>query len=320
MKAIKFIAVALAAITMVACAKKDGDVEVEKVTLNQTTVKVAVGATVTLTATVEPAGAAKVEWSSSAQNIAVVNDGVVTGVANGRAVITAKAGSKSATCIVEVGEVKEIVDFPGLDYVKGSDYYLFVMGAETSGLIEGKITDDFRANGDYAMLGSDGVTSVWEIWNAEHEDEHFPACTGPNSFNIVEGWLNWAVGTTAWGNYCGGLRQGARTIDLSKVTKDHTLVIIYKTPGSNNQANGAIFTLYSTSDTGTKEVALKCNSKSPEWTVAEFNMGELFDKKGLDWSKPVEVVGVDPATYVLGITIDGLGQGLEVDAAFIYKK
>lgn len=320
MKANKFFAIAMAAIALVGCGQKPvDDVEVEKVTLDQTTVKVNVGATVQLTATVEPANAAKVEWSSSAEEYATVVDGLVTGVATGRAIITAKAGKKSATCIVEVGEVKEIVDFPGLEYINGTDYHLFIMGAETSALIEGKIANDFRANGPYEGLGADGVTSVWEIWNEEHENSHFPECSGPNSFNIVEGWLNWSVGTTNWHNYCGGLRQASRKVDLTGVTKDHTLVIIYKTPGSNNEGKNAIFTLFSTTDTG-KKVELKLDSKQPEWVAAEFSIGELMDKNGLDWSAPITLDGVDPATYAFGITIDGDGQALEVDAAFVYKK
>lgn len=68
------------------------------------TAEVEEGKTVTLTATVQPENATDktVTWSSSNDAIATVADGVVTGVAAGQAVITAKAGDKEATCTVTV--------------------------------------------------------------------------------------------------------------------------------------------------------------------------------------------------------------------------
>ena len=60
----------------------------------------------TLVATVLPESAADktVTWISSKQEVATVDGGVVTGVAPGEAVITAKAGEKTATCTVTVME------------------------------------------------------------------------------------------------------------------------------------------------------------------------------------------------------------------------
>ena len=59
--------------------------------------------TVTLNATVEPAESTdKVEWSSSDETVATVENGVVTAVGNGTAVITAKAGEFEAACTVSV--------------------------------------------------------------------------------------------------------------------------------------------------------------------------------------------------------------------------
>ena len=68
------------------------------------TAEVEEGKTVTLTAKVQPDNATDktVTWTSSNKAIATVADGVVTGVAAGQAVITAKAGDKEATCTVTV--------------------------------------------------------------------------------------------------------------------------------------------------------------------------------------------------------------------------
>ena len=68
------------------------------------TAEVEEGKTVTLTAKVQPDNATDktVTWTSSNNAIATVADGVVTGVAAGQAVITAKAGDKEATCTVTV--------------------------------------------------------------------------------------------------------------------------------------------------------------------------------------------------------------------------
>ncbi|MDR1347743.1 MAG: Ig-like domain-containing protein, partial [Prevotellaceae bacterium] len=76
-------------------------VEPTGVTLNKTTLALAVGETETLTATVTPANATDktVTWTSSAPAVATVDDGLVTAVAKGEATITVTtANGKTATC------------------------------------------------------------------------------------------------------------------------------------------------------------------------------------------------------------------------------
>lgn len=81
-------------------------VAVTDVTLSATTASVTVGGKTTLTATVAPTDATTktVTWASSDETIATVKDGVVTGVAAGKATITVTTtdGSKTATCEVTV--------------------------------------------------------------------------------------------------------------------------------------------------------------------------------------------------------------------------
>jgi hypothetical protein len=100
MKANKFFAVALAALTLGFVACKPNEPE-QKLTITPAEAEVAVAATIQLSANME------VTWSSSDINIASVSaEGLVLGVAKGEATITAKAvkSNAMATCKVTVKE------------------------------------------------------------------------------------------------------------------------------------------------------------------------------------------------------------------------
>jgi len=79
-------------------------IEVEEITLNAKEASLKVGESISLTATVKPENATDktVIWSSSDEEIATVKDGVVTAIKIGSTTIIAKAGDKSATCVVTV--------------------------------------------------------------------------------------------------------------------------------------------------------------------------------------------------------------------------
>ena len=88
-----------------------GDVSVTGVTLNKTTLTLSKGASETLTATIAPTNATnkKVTWTSSDPAVATVDaSGKVTGVAKGTATITVTTedGGHTATCAVEVADIK----------------------------------------------------------------------------------------------------------------------------------------------------------------------------------------------------------------------
>ena len=93
---------------LVACQGKDNpfggnEIAATSISLSKNSVSLQVGDSETLTATVEPANTTdKLEWSSSAEDIATVKDGTITAVAHGTATITAKAGSQTANCTVIV--------------------------------------------------------------------------------------------------------------------------------------------------------------------------------------------------------------------------
>ena len=81
-------------------------VSVTGITLNTNSTSVQVGSTVSLTASVAPSNATNkgVSWTTSNSSIATVSDGVVTGVSEGTATITATTsdGGFTATCDVTV--------------------------------------------------------------------------------------------------------------------------------------------------------------------------------------------------------------------------
>ena len=78
-----------------------GDVsEPDSVTLNPTSHTINVGESITLTATANGA----ITWSSSDPTVASVNNGTVTGLKAGTAIITATVGTASATCSITVNE------------------------------------------------------------------------------------------------------------------------------------------------------------------------------------------------------------------------
>ena len=81
-------------------------VAADGITLNVSALSLEIGKTGTLTATVTPDNATDktVTWTTDNAEVATVENGTVTAVAVGEAVITAKAGDKSATCSIVVAD------------------------------------------------------------------------------------------------------------------------------------------------------------------------------------------------------------------------
>lgn len=100
------VVVALIALILI-MSLQGGKSGVDSVTLDHETAEIAPQDTLTLTATVLDANGQELKdetltWSSSNAAVATVKDGVVTGVTEGKAKITVKAGKRSADCTVTV--------------------------------------------------------------------------------------------------------------------------------------------------------------------------------------------------------------------------
>lgn len=88
------------------------DIPATGITLSVASLSFTTGTSQTLIATVEPLNSTDtVIWSSSNPAVAIVSNGVVTPVSNGSCTITAKAGSYSAICEVNVAVESEIVTY-----------------------------------------------------------------------------------------------------------------------------------------------------------------------------------------------------------------
>ena len=98
------------------------------ITLDKDTLTIARGETATLTATVEPADTTNtIVWSSENDNIATVENGVVTAVGLGETTITAACGDKTASCKVTV--TKATIAGTANIYTKEGFFYGTTLGA-----------------------------------------------------------------------------------------------------------------------------------------------------------------------------------------------
>lgn len=119
----RFKVLLLLAVLSVGCSDNNDTVTVSEVTLDKTELELPVGVTGQLTATVKPDDAEDktVTWSSDDTAIATVNEnGLVTAISLGNAVITAEAGGKTATCAVTVQYLIETVFIPAGTFMMGS--------------------------------------------------------------------------------------------------------------------------------------------------------------------------------------------------------
>lgn len=199
MKANKFFAIALAALTLVsfnACKGNNGgggdDPEPEKeadLALDQTSLQLEVGATATLNATVEAT------WTSSDAEVATVaGDGktaVVTAVKEGNAVISATTkGGQTKTCIVNV----KAQAGPGPDdkALKGSQVWPIILDGTTYDANASKIVASFQPN---------DVDQFLYVWDATYEGVE---ATGLNFHGNGDGYTALSVTSLGWAGmgYC----------------------------------------------------------------------------------------------------------------------
>ena len=128
-------------------------IAVTKVTLDKAEVSIGADAKYTLSATVEPENATDktVTWTSDKEDVATVEGGIITAVAEGTAKITAKVGDKTAECTVTVTAAvpAEKVELDKTDLT-------LVEGEKSAALI--------------ATITPDNVTNKTVVWTSDKED------------------------------------------------------------------------------------------------------------------------------------------------------
>ena len=160
---------------------KAARVPVSSVTLDRSTLELSVDGTARLTATVRPENAddRTVVWQSSREDVATVSGGIVRGVAEGSALISATAGGVKAECSVTVSQAlvwcsvvnrlsHVTTDQTAVVVAKGRAYKAALTAESGYTLTEVNV-----------KMGSEDVTG--SAWNAEESCVNIEAVTG----NIV---------------------------------------------------------------------------------------------------------------------------------------
>ena len=190
-------------------------VAVTGVTLNKTTATIDAGASTTLTATVAPSNATNqnVTWKSSNTSVATVSNGVVTGVAAGKATITVTTedGSYKATCTVTVNKNEEeaIVNtsFISQEAVVGEK--IVFKGSATGGSGEYQYAYYYRKTSDktWTTAGTEWGTSAYATAKPG-SNTVYEVCIkvrdANNTSNVVKKYLSFAANTTETSLKCYG--------------------------------------------------------------------------------------------------------------------
>lgn len=161
-------------------------IHVTGVTLDQTTLNINRGQSATLTATVLPNDAANqnVTWSTNNSSVATVANGVVTGVAEGEATITATTvdGGFTATCTVTVNASNS----KNGQYIAGGLFYMLedfeTMAIDDAGVVE-------NAGSGYAKVVADpngASTNAMEFVTRSGGNCGYIKITLPNNINYSD--------------------------------------------------------------------------------------------------------------------------------------
>ena len=298
------------------------DCGTEAVELSRTSAIIVERSTLPITATSDGNDVtAAATWTSSDETVAIVEAGVVTGVAEGNATITCIYNGAIATCNVMVirGYASDVL-------LNGSDYYIFQMDETTFNELDqaGKVTSDMRINGVFEgeVLVPEDATRVNYVWNTAAEVAEAPQ-SGVNSFGKAEGWFSIAAASPipegGWGNICGGLGITSATDTelpkLKNLTPEHEFVIILKgqyTPATSLQIG--MLTLDGYNTVTLLEITDSTGEfKDGDWEVFTFSYPELVSL-GLDFSQDITA----EAWYAWTYTANGAGNRVDVDCVFFY--
>lgn len=288
------------------------------ISLDQTSASIAIGETLSLTPTISGADADDIVWASSDETIAAVESGVVTGIAEGTAIITATVDDASAKCLVTVTSASSS-DSSSSDTdaasLQGSNYYLFALDATSETYITDEIVADFRPDEESTFL------YVWsETYTAG-------TASGKNFYGEAEEWTSLVVASVGWSGF------GICTYDMDLVNtladvynnaSDYVLHFAIKSTdeashlfylnglsGAGYFALGGDYTDGSTTYSNYSDI-----TRDGEWNEFEIPMSYLFDQ-GLIYSD--DNSALSELNVFCGLSGGTAGVQLQYDAVFIYK-
>lgn len=184
MKTNKFFATALAVLALAGFTACDQP-EPTPLELTETNVTLKVGETHQLEANVPVES-----WTSSNEAVATVDDGLVTAVSAGNAIISATAAGVTKTCVVLV---EADPTQGGTGALKGSQFWPIAIDGTTADANASKIVGDFRP---------DDVGKFLYVWDATYVANDNP--TGLNFHGNTDGYTALVVSTLGWAGcgYC----------------------------------------------------------------------------------------------------------------------
>ena len=157
----------------------NGSTIVTDISLNKSTLSLAVAEEYSLIATTEPDNSdIEIKWSSSNTNVATVVNGKVKAIAVGTTTITAQAGSKSATCAVTVTATKTVD--PATITISSTPQFAAVI----NGVTQHKIDGAGVYNGTPFYSGA-----------ARYYQSNFEDAAGKDYLRITRGGLKYASST-----------------------------------------------------------------------------------------------------------------------------
>lgn len=158
--------------SLAACGDKEP--KITAIALDKTEVTLATGEVSRLVAnatygndTTEPLAAGDVEWSSSAESVASVNRGVISGKAKGTAKITATYGTFTATCDVTVYTLTVELNKTEAAIEKGTTEQLTATVKKDGTAVSGEEIEWTSSEESVATVDANGLVSAWKEGTAE---------------------------------------------------------------------------------------------------------------------------------------------------------
>ncbi|MBR6034891.1 MAG: Ig domain-containing protein [Paludibacteraceae bacterium] len=315
MKANKFFAMALAALTLVgfnAC-KPDKDVEPD-LSLDQTAIQLEVAQTATIVATVEAT------WESSDATVAAVvpgNDGgksaLVTALKEGSAIISATTkGGQTKTCVVTVK--KEAGPVGGKE-LKGSQVWPIILDGTTLEANASKVVASFQPN---------DVDQFLYIWNSG--DTYAGAeATGLNFHGNGDGYTALVVTDKGWAGagFCltdaGNGWQAAKALNDAIVAAPDDYFLHLAIKSTDNYSH----CFYFMGSEATKFV-LGATSVYDGPILANFDRDGAWHEFDIPMSSYAAALATAPVVAGVNVFVmltEGVqGAQLNLDAVYFYKK